>query len=702
MYARQNGDSQANPAGSIMDAFRPTRMTNAMPGLDEQHHNKNPAQEATGHHPEKVIEWKPDCPPRAGKRAVSPGPTKSAQDCVDAFNSYEPESVRRPKKRSRFGTEGLGGASGNSAGDEGAIELTLNYDAHFTIPQVEKQRQSSPDSKVDETDLPENQQLSEYNGRMIAPPNVQLLRAKAFLTDQDFGRTTDWRTSFDELEMYLKSLTSNAQDECWKDHLEEAELMLATHSTFEKYHYQYPKLTLKFPPSAWPSDSRRLPRLPGFDMKLRAENEQHKNLTGPRQLLHVEVASAHDSQYGKLPPKMLQDKVLNVFKSHTPKFWGGGKAQSGQDAQAFNIVHHENSYYERCMAQGIGYTAKLLSDEGQLRNPLPRAEVTEKNLKDFAQFRGCRRAALQQCLSLFKNNENHRMRNLRRAVALPAKPEPRKPDAGIVFTTMVSRPPLSDTSLREPWMYNWAHNWYKKDTLRWAQWTREHAIKEAYGHKVWSSDELPIMDVPKNYLGPVYGDLMDKGMRKTYLLLRQCQNIAQAISRASRQAPREFMSSLVEMVDSGCQVVDWWLVDAKFAAHEFVNPLLKNEGLLRLRPTEIAWLEYICQPSFGRQRLTDIQLSQRGEVLLARISELLADRSPVAFFKDMELKSVAKLLVELNRGCRGPVRRRFLTEDDVRREAVNLERMGIIRYVACFGDPKISSWKSPTTQTNIM
>ncbi|PTB74076.1 hypothetical protein M440DRAFT_1393890 [Trichoderma longibrachiatum ATCC 18648] len=251
----------------------------------------------------------------------------------------------------------------------------------------------------------------------------------------------------------------------------------------------------------------------------------------------------------------------------------------------------------------------------------------------------------------------------------------KKPDAGIIYAMkMLAHPPEKES--RDPWAYTRAHRFFKQEELRWAQWAREHAVKESHAHKLRMGSGEPVMELPRNYKGPVQPDLMNLEMKKTYELLRRCQKIHQGLKRAARRAPRGFISDLLTAVDKGLAGASVDKTRLRFGEHEFGAD---GVTLAHVRPTEAAWLEYICQPSRNRPHTLEEGLGKKGELMLSRVTQMMRDISPVSLFGDMKPRTMEHFLKELNVGCRGPVKRHAFTEGEVKLLAPKLHDLKLLK-----------------------
>ncbi|KAK0757687.1 hypothetical protein N5P37_009701 [Trichoderma harzianum] len=564
----------------------------------------------------------------------------------------------------------IGSPSSEENADEDGDSISLEDEIVEDTPQ-------RPGISLTPSDL----QLQPYKGWYIEGPRIQLPRAKNFLADEDTDRTVDWQRKFAELTEYFGYLSSIWQGENWIYDLEEAINMLRVHQIFENYYYGKPELIVDPPTDLLPEQSKRLPQVPGSSIAFRGGSGVQRNLSGPRRLLHADVASVHDWQY-EMPAGVLRRDYLEPYRNDSEKFWAASPFAA--TTSPANLAACENEAYEDCMKGGIVKTARFLASKDDIHPPHQSHDstlrVNRETLEAFAQFRGGKRAALQQCLNIFTHGENLKMCTLERALTLPDPPVEKKLDMGIIYPhKMFADPPVKES--RDPWAYTRAYQWFKKEEQRWAEWTREHAIKESYGHKRWLGGDRPVMELPQNWKGPVLPDLMDRDMSRTYKFLRRCEKILQGLKRAKNRAPRDFIIGVLDAVNTGLAAEPITNeMDLRFSEHE----LETADGgvtfaIANLRPTEAAWLEYICQPSRNRSLELEESLGKRGEIMVSRVTQMMQDIDPFSLFRDTEPKTMEKFLKELNATCGGEVKRYEFTEKDVKQLAPKLRDLRIIK-----------------------
>lgn len=529
--------------------------------------------------------------------------------------------------------------------------------------------------------------LYPYKGWKIEPPQVLLTRAKNFLADEDVNRTVGWDRKFAELAEYFSYLLHNWKGERWGADLHEAIDMLHAHRLFEDYHYGRPKLNLDFSDS-WTMKSSRLPRVPGRHVVVEDDEED----MGERKLLFNPIRAAHDVHY-EMPPDVLK-KYVDEYGQDAPCFWSSDAAVeprperlSDQDPnnRRFNMVECENKAYEESILKNMQETCSQL--KYQPRPPRVGGTPGVDSLRQFAWFRGTRRAALQQCLSQFSNAENAAVCNQWRAIILPPPRKPKQPDAGILFATMQVAD-IPEKEARDPFSYTLAHKWFTTAERWWAAWMRPHSIKESYGQRLWLHRKEAIMELPINFKGPYVQDYFDKDMRKTQQLLNTCQIIWDRLQDKEKHFNREFLTRIVKCVQQG--------LGSGEGSYLEQGDLVRVDGstpVPHIRPLEEDLLRFILEPSvnaamFGiKQGASAGQggdegaspiLGAHGRLFEERVDEMLNDISRDSFFHPEVGPESRDFMEVLNRDCDGPMKRYRFSRREAIRYALALKKKGKI------------------------
>ncbi|RMJ06471.1 hypothetical protein CDV36_013929 [Fusarium kuroshium] len=529
--------------------------------------------------------------------------------------------------------------------------------------------------------------LYPYKGWKIEPPKVLLTRAKNFLADEDVNRTIDWDRKFAELAEYFSYLLHNWKGERWGADLHECIDMLHAHRVYENYHYGKPKLNLDFYDN-WTMKSWRLPRVPGRHVVVEDEEDM-----GERKLLFNPIRAAHDVHY-EMPLDVLK-KYVDEYGQDASYFWSSTGVQprperlTDQDSnnRRFNMVECENNAYEKSILKNMQETCSQL--KSQPRPPAEQVEGTPdiNSLRQFAWFRGTRRAALQQCLSQFNNAENAAVCNQWRAIIIPPRHKPRQPDAGVLFTTMqVANVP--EKKARDPFRYTLAHKWYVTADQWWGAWMRPLSIKESYGERLWMHRKEAIMELPMNFKGPYILDYFDKDMRKTQELLNTCEIIWNRLDDKEKHFNRDFLTKVVNCVWTGLRGGEGSYLEQK--------NLVRNDGstpVPHIRPIEAELLRFILEPSVNAAMLGIKQgadayqsgdegispiLGAHGRLFEERVDEMLNDISRDSFFHPAAGPESQDFMAVLNRDCDGPMKRYRFSRKEAIRYALALKKKGKI------------------------
>ncbi|KAJ4261520.1 hypothetical protein NW762_006947 [Fusarium torreyae] len=505
--------------------------------------------------------------------------------------------------------------------------------------------------------------LYPYKGWKIEQPKVLLHRARNFLADEDIDRTLDWSQKFAELVEYFSYLLHNWQGEDWGVELQEVIDMLQTHWLFEQYHYGQPKLNLKFD-TEWPIETKRLPPLLGVEY-IAGKRDEPKDDKGERRLLLNKIRPAIDVHY-KLPSDLLK-KYVDVYASEAPFFWGFAPDSVSPRRE---LVKLENNAFEKCVFSDMSTTAtNIEANESKFKLECDKEHFSSDALRTFAKLRGTRRAAIQQTLNHLDNAENMAVCNAWRTLILPPPKVPEQPDAGIILPVMqVANIPEKEA--RDPFSYTLGHKWFLQAERYWADWTREHSIKEAHGHKLWEQREAPVMDLPLNFRGPWVQNSMDSEMKKTLTLLKTCETLRERISIQKKVTKRQFLSDVVSSILKGLTGKHWREMEMPFKTEDFIPG---SEDLAYIRPKEEDFLQLLGEPSMTQGACVDLRTEYKDYALIPEDgprSKIFQQRAENVFFgkgtKHRSRYDLDDFLVEINRDCGGPVQRwRFSKEEAI-------------------------------------
>ncbi|SCV51149.1 uncharacterized protein FFB14_11853 [Fusarium fujikuroi] len=508
--------------------------------------------------------------------------------------------------------------------------------------------------------------LYPYKGWKIEPPEILLPRAINFLADEDIDRTLNWGQKIAELTEYFSYLLHNWQGEEWGTELHEAIDMLHTHWLFEQYHYGKPKLNLKFD-NVWPKHSKRLPPILGVETTV----EKPQSEMGERRLLLNEIRPAIDIHY-ELPGDVLE-KYIDLYASKASNYW---ESAPHSLFSRHELVKIENNAFEKCIFSGMSTTDRLIrASEAKFKSESHRKNFSPGALQAFATLRGSQRAALQQTLNTLDNSENLAVCNIFRTPILPPPKIPEKPDAGVLLPT-IQVADVPEEESRDPFSYTVAHRWYLEAERFWKDWSNEHAVKQCYSHKQWAEREQPIMDLPKNWLGPFVHDFLDHDMKKTLEFLRRCETLLRRIFLQDERVPRPFLAGMKQLMLAGLSGRPWDEIELDFKGEDFVSD---SQDLAHIRPLEEGFLRLLGMESI-HSNTVDPEINHDGTSPLSskfeqRVREIMYPRgsSTVASY------DFANFMVLLNEVCDGPVKRWRFSNEEALEELELLERRGVVK-----------------------
>lgn len=255
----------------------------------------------------------------------------------------------------------------------------------------------------------------------------------------------------------------------------------------------------------------------------------------------------------------------------------------------------------------------------------------------------------------------------------------------------VEKPPKDENV--EPRAYTKGIAWYNGQERKWVEWTKEHAVKEAWGHKKWSKRQAAIMPLPPvaNFNGPVVNILMDKEMHKTYEKIKHYEALVAKLRRTvwktAVYGKREALTKCLEGIERGLNrqtlLFQSHEKDPKWMDFDYRQPHL----VFPIRPKELEWLEFLTltapsdsEPVRGERKLS---------VFLKRIETLLANPRGDGVFAKHAKKSrnapLGELVEAINFGLkegdvqRGPKKVYIFDEETVWQYAGIAEKLGMVQ-----------------------
>lgn len=528
--------------------------------------------------------------------------------------------------------------------------------------------------------------LHPYKGWKIDSPRIQLSRAKNFLSDEDVDRTLDWPRKFAELAEYFAYLLKNYQGEDWGTDLYEAINMLHTHWVFEQHHYGRPKLDLTFLRTI-PRWSKRLSNLPGSEVIFEGKCS---DTMGERKLLHQKIQPGHDCHYDM--PREVLERYLLDFETDTHPFWDSMNEPMpredrldddtlNEEDQCFNMAFTENAMYDACMGKGLTTTLHQLDETGPfifdaeadlVEKPNGMIQPTIDSLRGFSEFRGARRAALQQCLNQFNSYENIYACNSWRTLALPEPEKPAQKHAGLIIPTVQVSDVPKEAS-RDPFSYTLAFKWFLEAENKWSQFVSGEAMEDTNKLALLrKKGDDNLTEIPASFRAPYGHDDMDSRMRDTREFLKRCRCLHAGLKRASRKAPREFITDVLRLVQEGIDGKDWKRLDLAFSGEP-----------QQIQDVDEDALAFLSGPSvngkmIGVEDTPSRETNVSSTVFASRVREMMNDISPQALFVDTQPKEFDAFLWRLNKDCGSPVQRFMFHHEETLKEAAALAEQGLM------------------------
>ncbi|UNI23620.1 hypothetical protein JDV02_009429 [Purpureocillium takamizusanense] len=484
-----------------------------------------------------------------------------------------------------------------------------------------------------------------------AAPELQLERAKAFLSEHVTLRSAEWRTRFAQvIDMTSRLQRIQDGDEPWGLALEQVLIMVRTHHAFMQYHDNRENLVgdspeaLPLPPPPPPppqQDAKKPIILPEPKLSLHDTGDA-ANKAGRWTYRDVKDDSdasspseAVEELYRKRHQRDARSFWSNSHTHHKPKSGFKWNGSSSSKSKRLNVVECESKHFEECMRKGPSHTATVLrkAQQGQHKVPRDAEELSDDQFEALARLKGYRRAALQQTLGLFDSHENRIVGASPWQTLLPDVRESRRDElaAGRRYATKPSRP--------ETWQDEQpsaAGQGQSQDDGRGqaAEWTKADAMMAELG-KLWDA-------------------------------LIKHRTLYDALLRTARRAPRPLIMSVVKDVRAG--VVGARTGDAKQSA---------EPGPPRLRPLEARWLELLCQPSATDTPALKKRLSEREQLFSVSVQAMLDDPSASSLFNDMGPKMPGPFLQALNRAPQ--LQQRQFTVEELAQFVPRLDKMNILR-----------------------
>ncbi|KAK8043694.1 hypothetical protein PG993_006124 [Apiospora rasikravindrae] len=433
-------------------------------------------------------------------------------------------------------------------------------------------------------------------------PKIRIPMILHYLQDNDIDHTASWSSELEEIIAYLEyadELRRNGHkdfDENLQGDLFDCQVMISVHRNYEKRNrgktpYSETKLPLAkhqsrlswydrlLPVSKKTAATKRISLIP----REGARNSSPFHLIGGKNC---------DSQLYEMYFKTSggQRLVQNLTILHRDESLLWQQAPTTKP----NLAELENSVYEECVT-----SRDNLVKNSQFNSPSSQKDE-DVSVEDAVRQRGWRRAALQQLLQLFDNQENRAVNTPWRRVALPTPVKQRKEVPFHTAARIRNRAEVDDGvkdvkirgighSSEEPSPYVYWFNEYLEQSNVLSSFTRRN-------YMVTSWNKRAAVAIPPNFQGPytfngrnVYDDNWLK-VGKECLVLRK--NLERAAGR--HEPGSRFLPTLIEDIEQG---------ERGFAPSTSIRPRpqvdfdpAKGGTFLLLDEFDMAWLKFLMEP----------------------------------------------------------------------------------------------------------
>ncbi|KAI0428892.1 hypothetical protein F5Y09DRAFT_273686 [Xylaria sp. FL1042] len=492
-------------------------------------------------------------------------------------------------------------------------------------------------------------------------PSIIIPRILLYLRDYDAEQDVNWNINFPLIREYIaetiQQMTAGAlgySDPKLRTALEDAQAMVGVHLDLEK------RAREKTP---WTTDI------------LRGQTTQNRLLTYPKAFPPPEpdrAKSQHrpvDLTTGLDENLPLWNTTLKVFDPTTGlpnlaevdnyiesenKFFEATRlyAKTGKKNEStwkYNKFVAENSVYEEYIRRGIAVTCTEVPPPHNNNPTGPIRSFSKETIKgpSFYNRRGWQRAALQQCLNLFTNNENRVLNTPWCRPVLPYDP-PRSLPKHSVYAPRLIYPENVFEKEKDP--FSWLH--WSFQYGRTVDWLAE-CQRRRYMSQSWA--DFSAAALPINFRGPRIYRGMAVHDQHWLKIGEQLENVESMLHGAWGAAPRPLLRAILRDIDAGrhdntgSPNMDnslylptknnddipnkkrYWRRDIKQRIGiDILEDNTSDDNYMLVDECEVSWLRYLCEPSRTLEMCDPSKLP-------AHNLTIIFDAKLQSFFKHLEL-----------------------------------------------------------------
>lgn len=439
-------------------------------------------------------------------------------------------------------------------------------------------------------------------------PKIRIPAILHYLQDNDIDHTANWSSQLEEIIAYLEyadELRRNGHkdfDAQLTGDLFDCQVVIGVHRAYEKRNRgKTPYSETKLPTAPHQSRlawyDRLLPGCKKTGSRSRISlipREGARNTSPFHPVNKYSNAQLYDLYFRTTRGQKLVATLTKLHRDEGLLWQQDSASEPYQEPAGPNLAETENAVYEECVASQEDLVKKHrfyhdISDDDQ-----------DISASKAVKQRGWRRAALQQLLQLFNNQENRAVNTPWRRVALPVPVKERKELSFHTAARLKNRTAVDDgvkcavthgighsSEEPSPWVY-WFSEYLEQSNVL-SSYTRRNYMLSSW-------NKPSVVAIPPNYRGPytfsgrcVYDENWLKVGRDCVMLRKNLKRIAGMYEPDSR-----FLPTLIEDIERGLSG-SAPSTSLRPRSHVDFDPAKENTFLL-LDEFDMAWLKFLMEP----------------------------------------------------------------------------------------------------------
>ncbi|KAK7985271.1 hypothetical protein PG988_002893 [Apiospora saccharicola] len=439
-------------------------------------------------------------------------------------------------------------------------------------------------------------------------PKVRIPAILHYLQDNDIDHTANWSSQLEEIIAYLEYADELRRhghkdfDAQLEGDLFDCQVVIGVHKAYEKRNRgKTPYSETKLPAPKHQSHLAWYDGLLPCDMK----TGEHKRISlipreGARNnspfhpINKNSDSQLYDLYFRTTRGQKLVETLTKLHRDESLLWQRDSGSEPNQELDGPNLAEVENSVYEECVTsqEGLVRNYPLYHDSSDKDEDIPAYKAVKQ--------RGWRRAALQQLLQLFNNQENRAVNTPWRRVALPAPVKERKELPFHTAARLRNRAEVDDgvknavtrgighsSEEPSPWVY-WFSEYLEQSNVL-SSYTRRNYMLASWNKR-------GAVAIPPNFQGPytfsgrcVYDDNWLKVGRDCVLLRKNLKRTA-----GMHQPDCRFLPTLIEDIERG---LSGFGPSTSLRPRPYVDfDPANDDTVLLLDEFDMAWLKFLMEP----------------------------------------------------------------------------------------------------------